>query len=314
MLASKRMVVLICALFFWSYASQSQAGSDRSDSTLLNAPKKTIFVGIFESPEGATGEAMSAMLTDALIRDGRFVVLERAAFADVQAEQALGQQGITSPETSAKTGQVLGANLIVRGTVTKFEIEAGGADIKVGGLNLLGGAIGDTLGASRRQAETEILLRLIDTTTAQVIGTFKATGHASVTGVNADVTTLEGITIGSEAFRKTPLGAAADEAIQKSVQQIAKAMDRISWSALVVENVDGAVYVNAGALHNMRPGTVLRVSRKVRDLTDPATGAHLDTIFAEVGSVEIQSVRERTSIARIVDGAEPARGDTLRIP
>lgn len=55
--------------------------------------KKTISVDLFQATEAVgdtvTAEGMTAMLVDALVRDGRFVVVERPALAGVEAEQAL---------------------------------------------------------------------------------------------------------------------------------------------------------------------------------------------------------------------------------
>ena len=55
----------------------------------------------------------------------------------------------------------------------------------------------------------------------------------------------------------------------------------------------------------------LAVYRKTKELTDPATGIVIDTLIDKVGAVEVETVREKTALAKAVEGA-PVRGDVLR--
>lgn len=81
--------------------------------------RKTIAVDLFQATEAVggsvTAEGMTAMLTQALVEDGRFLVVEG--------------------------GGVMEASAIVRGAVTKYEAAAGG-----GGLSISGGPLGGLLG------------------------------------------------------------------------------------------------------------------------------------------------------------------------
>ncbi|MEM7000814.1 MAG: hypothetical protein AAF529_08505 [Pseudomonadota bacterium] len=49
----------------------------------------------------------------------------------------------------------------------------------------------------------------------------------------------------------------------------------------------GEVYLNATQASGVRAGDVLKVSKVVRRLIDPATGLLMDTIEREVGQVEV---------------------------
>jgi curli biogenesis system outer membrane secretion channel CsgG len=275
-------------------------------------PKKTIFVGVFEAVDimggQETGEGLSAMLTDALVKDGRFVVVERAAFTDIQAEQQIGTQGMTTQETAAKSGQMIGANLIVRGAVTKFGPQAGGGSLNIGGL----GGFGNTLGLSRTTEECTIALRIIDSTTGQVISSSTADGEASSNGVTADFT-KGGMEFGGQAFNNSPMGQAAGEAIQKAVRQIALVAANTPWSALVADNAEGQVYITAGTDANMQTGTTLHVYHRSRTVTDPSTGVVLDTLYDPVGTIQITQVRDKISIASVSSGSPPQRGDVVKL-
>lgn len=285
-------------------------------------PKKTIAVGAFEGPElmngGATGPGLAVMLVNALLKDGRFDVVERAALGEVQTEQALGRTGATTASTAAPTGQMIGASVLIVGTVTKFIPNAAGGSLSVGGIgssnsNSLLGNIGSTAGVSDTTAEVEINIRLVDTASGRIIASDTATGSASSTGVNANIYTSTGMNVGGQAFLNTPLGKAAQDAIEDAVKKIDIGMENVPWSAAVVENDGGTVYINAGANRNMHPGMTLHVYRQVKQLIDPTTNAVLDTIFNTVGTIQVQNVSDKVSTCTVTSGTAPTRGDVLKL-
>lgn len=308
-LSRSAAAALMAASLTWAVLAAAPA---RADGPYMG-PKKTVFVSTFESANmlfgQATGEGLSQMLLEAIMADGRFVAVERLGYADIEGEQALGKAGISTTETAPKTGQMLGASAIIRGTVTKFSPKAKGGGISLGSA-MFGGNSG--VGMSGSTAVVEISLRLVDATTGQVISTAKAEGSASSKEFNATLYERGDFQIGSTRFRETPLGQAAEQAIQAALVKIVTGMESVPWSALVIENTDGAVYVNAGANQNVTPGMTLAVWRKTKELIDPATGAVIDTLVDKVGTVRIESVREKTSLARATDCA-PVRGDMLRL-
>lgn len=280
--------------------------------------KKTISVDLFQATEAVggtvTAEGMTAMLVDALVRDGRFVVVERPALAGVQAEQAL-SAGSVNAETAAPTGGLIGSSAIIRGAVTKYDAAAGGSSLNVGGLPMgLGQAFAGRAGVKTQKAVMTIALRMIDTTSGQVISTSKAEGSARSSQAEAGlVDTRTGATAGANSFRNTPIGKAGEDAIAKAVEQIAAGMRNVPWSALVVDASSSKIYVNAGADRNVQPGIELHVYRKGRTLTDPSTGVVLDVEMENVGVVRIDTVRDRLSTASVVSGGPPARGDILKL-
>lgn len=300
-------------------AAVSVAADSPSDAYV--GPKKTVFVDVVGAAEamaggsavvGTTNEGLNAMLVDALIHDGRFVVVERVALNDIQLEQQLGKDNATTPETAAVSGQMLGASAIVRATVTKFEPAAGGGGLQIGGLPL-GRLMSGTAGVTGQYALVEFNLRIIDTSTGQVIATSKASGTANSSSANVSaMNNKSGANVGTTAFKTTPLGEAAESAINAAVKQIALGMEHLPWSALVVASDGGKVYVNAGAAQNLKAGALLHVYRKGKVLTDPATGVVLETLMTNVGMIQIQSVNAKVSIATVTSGDPPARGDLVK--
>jgi curli biogenesis system outer membrane secretion channel CsgG len=284
-----------------------------------SGPKKTVFVDVVAAAEtmngglqaaGTTNEGLNAMLVEALIASDRFIVLERVALGDIQLEQELGKNGATSAATAAVPGRMLGASAIVLATVTKFGAATSGSGVQLG--IPFGRLLGAAAGVNGQDSMVEFSLRIIDTSSGQVIAISKASGNASSS--NATVSAFNqksGATASASTFRNTPLGTAAERAIGAAVQQIIRGMEKLPWSASVIAFDDGKVYLSAGAAHNIRPGMTLHVYRKGKVLTDPGTGVVLEVLMTKVGTLQIQSASDKTSIAIMISGEPPARGDIV---
>lgn len=282
--------------------------------------KKTVAVDRFQVNEGlgggVTADGMTAMLSAALAKDGRFVVVERQGLASIMAEQMLAQGQATTPETAAKSGQLIGASILVRSALTKFEPAAGGSGLSLGALPIgtLLSAFASRATIGTKSAVLEITLTLVDTTTGQVISTSAAQGTASSNSVDLSlVNSNSGASAEIGTFKTTPIGQAGEQAIIKAVEQIAIGMKGVPWSALVVDANEGTVYVNAGTDRNVRSGLHLNAYRKGKVFTDPSTGMILDIAMEKIGVIQINGVREKMSTAAVVSGQIPIRGDFLKL-
>ncbi len=251
------------------------------------------------------GDGLTEMLTSELFRTGRFIMIERAALADIVKEQELGQTGLVRKETAARVGEMLGAQLLIAGAVTEFAAQSGGGGAGVGfsGFNLQ---------LQTSSAHVGVDIRLVDSSTGQVLKSHKADAKAQETGVGFGAR-VKGVTFGSDAFMKTPLGQATREAISKAVMFIIGEMEVVPWAGRVVQVQDGAVYVNAGANVNLRPGTSLTAFAKGEDLIDPATGLSLGSKDTLVGTVMVTQVEEKFSIGTFVGTGALKRGDLLKM-
>ncbi len=252
------------------------------------------------------GEGFAEMLTTELIKTGRFIVVERQALQDILTEQELGQAGIVRKETAAKVGRVLGAQIIVRGVVSEFEMKesGGGGGIGIGGI---------TLGLSTSNAHVAVDIRLIDSTTGQVLDSHNAVGKAESTGVGVGITDGD-VSFGASGFQKTPLGQATRQAIQDAVRFIISRMEKVPFTARVIKFSGGKVYINAGSRMNIKPGDRFYAYSRGEELIDPETGLSLGAEETLIGTVEVRDVKEKFSIGQLVSGRGPLkRGDVLRL-
>jgi curli biogenesis system outer membrane secretion channel CsgG len=265
----------------------------------------TVTVAIPPPTEFARG--LTEALTTVLVRTGRFTVLERAAMQSVQQEQQIGASGAVTKETAARTGALLGAEVLITGDITGFTHNRSG----------IGGALtnivkGLTVASERVTAEVTIDLRLIDASTGEVLMSYKGVGKASQTGVAADLIKDEKTYSGSVTLT-TPLGQASRQALQNAVAGILLGMPAVRWGGRVVDVREGVVYINAGAEQGIRVGLELEVYEIQPELVDPDTGKNLGSPDRLIGSLVVATVLEKFSTARAVRGEGFSRGNIVRL-
>ncbi len=150
-----------------------------------SGPKARIAVADFEVKAAKAtyeiGSGLREMLVTALMNSNRFSVLERQALSAVMQEQELSasgaaQQGAGGP----KTGKIKTADLIVTAAVTEFEPQASGGRSGIGGGGGVGsGILGGLLGAALNKAHMAMDIRIVDTSTSEVLAATRVQGQAS---------------------------------------------------------------------------------------------------------------------------------------
>ena len=256
-------------------------------------------------PPADFARGMTEMLTTALVKTDRFVVLERAALDKVTGEQDLGAGGRVNAETAPQIGKIIGAQAIITGDITEFSYAQSGYG---GKLNMLRG-IGAKL--DKVNAMVALDIRVIDAVTGQVLTSQRSQGKASMSGVSADVT-RGGQDFSAAVAENTPLGKATRQALEGAVNAIVNGMQRVRWSAKVIDVRGGLLYINAGSSLGVQQGLEFDVYRPQDALVDPDTGQHLGAPDVKIGSVVVQSVQAKYSAAKITSGDQIKRGDIVR--
>jgi curli biogenesis system outer membrane secretion channel CsgG len=266
----------------------------------------TATIAIPSPAEFARG--LTEIVTTTLVKTNRFVVLERAQLAAVMQEQDLGASGRVNKETAPAQGGVMGAQALVTGDITGFNYTAE----SVGG-NLANIIKGVSAGATRVTAQVVIDLRMIDAVTGEVIASAKGRGKASATGAYADLT-RDDKNINTNVTSSTPLGEASRSAIQNAVADLLLQSPRqLVWARRVVDVRDGLVYVSSGRGDGLAPGVVLQVFEQGQALIDPDTGRNLGSPDRLLGEVQVETVEERYSVAKVVSGQGFTRNHLVRI-
>ncbi|CEK19694.1 CsgG/HfaB family protein [Chthonomonas calidirosea] len=256
------------------------------------------------------GMGLTEMLTTALIDSKRFVVLERSALQDIQSEQQLGASGGVNPNSAPKTGQLLGAQVLIRGAVTEYSFE----ESRVGA----GGVLGRALGLARRHstAMVGIDVRLYDVATGEVIDSVHAVGRATASGTaifynKGDV----GLTMA--AVSNTPLGEAVRRAIAQAVLFICNRMQAVPWEGRIADiemgdNNSQDLYLNAGSDAGLQVGDKLDILHPGHAIVDPDTQTVIGrTKDVEVGQAHIVEVRDHIAILAADSGSGFQVGDVV---
>jgi curli biogenesis system outer membrane secretion channel CsgG len=254
------------------------------------------------------GGGLAAMLVTELDRSGHFNVVDRADVDAVLREQQYSESGLTATRT-VRAGKLLGAQFLVRGSVTEFD------DAESGGGFSIGGAFGGVLGSispQSRSGHVAIDVRVIDTTTGQVVHSYRAESRIEESAIAGSIGT-KNLSLGADHFDRTPLGKAARAAIAEAVHSIIGALTSFAWEGAVAKVNGGTLYVNAGMDSGLVPGDVLTIYRVVDQVTDPVTGEILGLETAVLGQATITQVQSRYATARFATASPPQVGDVLRL-
>ncbi len=276
----------------------------------IAAQKKIVAVSRFENKTSWKGQwnlddGMADQLTDALMQSGEFVVLERETLGDVLDEQDLAMSGRAMKSKSAQTGKVTSAQILIKGAITEFESksEGSGSGFSIKGFNI---------GSKSGEAHVGLIIRLIDTTTGQVLDSERVEGKAKSGGFKLGFN-VGGAGFGTDSFKKTPLGKATQIAIDNAVEFIAAKMRDLPFQGRVIKVSGDDIYISTGEQYGASAGETFTVYRKGEELIDPDTGEILGSEEENVGTIKIYEVQEKYSKARAVSGAgKIKRGDIFR--
>src|SRR5450432_185814 len=280
------------------------AGSALKMQTATQSSTTTTTVAIPPPADFARG--LTEMLTTALTKTERFVVLERAALDKVTAEQDLGAGGRVNPEFAPQVGKLTGAQAMITGDITRFSYSQSSVGGSGSFLKGLGGKVEKT------NAQVGIDLRIIDAETGEVLLAQSADGNASMTGVSATVT-RGGQDFTSSMAENTPLGKATRQALEKIVAAVMKTMKGQRWTGRIMDVRGDHIYVNAGSRLGLVNTVELDVFRPEPGLTDPETERRMGAPDKLVGAAVIDAVKEQYSTAKVVSGSGFKRGDIVRL-
>lgn len=263
--------------------------------------------------EGA-GKGVSNLLTNQLVKDGHFIVVERSKIDAVLAEQNLGASGRIEPTTAAQIGRILGVDAVLVGTVTKYDVEEKSKGVSLGGL--FGGLSGNN---QKQIATVQITARMVSTATAEIL--MVAEGSGQVEQKNGGGSAFGFGTTSSSSSEGRILGEAAEQAIAQINTQLTAAVPKLAATPAVTPVIDAViadisgsqVVINKGGTSGFRPGMVLSVERVIKEIKDPTTGKVLRTQTRSIGRFQLTEVDAQSAVGKILAGNGGIRvGDRAR--
>lgn len=259
---------------------------------------------------------IEAMITDVMHQTGRFRMVERQAIGNVLQEQDFGASGRVAQPSAAQIGSVLGAEYLIEVVITSYEPGVAGNNVNVGAL-ASGTRLGGLLGNVHVGSKTSMIgmnFRLIDATTSEVIFTNQVDREIKDSGIGFGAARFgSSNAMGGfmSQYSKTPIGQAVTAAINEGVYDLIAQIGARPASGSVVKADGQGIYLNLGA-GAVQVGDRLSLMSKGEALIDPETGISLGSQETEIGSVEVTSVQDRFSIARLTGGQMPKTGDIVR--
>ena len=243
------------------------------------------------------GAAAADQLATELVRTNEFSVIERDRLQAILAEQGLGQSGAVDPATAARIAELLGVQAILTGSITKFKV-----DTKRVGIG--------PAAVSRTQAEVALDIRVVDTSTGEILAVAEGSGKKNLGGFAIDRVAFESTF--DRGLAQEALSPAVEEVVERLLDEIEtfESLAPVAAAAQIVGSNEGSVFIDQGENFGVQVGRryeVFRVTDEIRD----ADGNLLDTLTEKVGVIEVVRVLSQSSVCQIVEG-EAQEGDTIR--
>jgi curli biogenesis system outer membrane secretion channel CsgG len=250
------------------------------------------------------GVAISDLVTDQLVNGHKFNVVERKKLDAVMDEHKLSSDGEVSPATMIQSGRLTGARYLVTGNVLQFDRtgQSGGA-----AGSFIGGFAGAVIGGVKRERVTlKVQVRIVDTTTGQIVQSFA--GEKTQAGTSWGAGGYAGLGAGgygNENFTNSTMGHLInDEAIEISGKldpsQFSSAAAPAGISGRVIANDSGGIILNIGTAKGVQSGMFFDVVR-LRQIKDPDSGKML-SVSASTGKVQVTQVNPDSAVATRVAG------------
>lgn len=303
----KRMLTtFFCTLaIFAGILSASASAQKKTRVAVFNFEDKTDHAWHWWTGQ-PVGHGMADMLITALVKTGRYRVMERAEMEKLLQEQSLGMSGITTPESAAKAAKVLGVEVAIIGAVTEFGYKkqsTGGALKKIG----IGASV------SKQSATVGIDVRLVNTSTSEILKAENVRKEKSKMGGSFE---NPDISLDSQAqFDETLVGKATREA----VEDIVKLLDQqggVVAGYKIISTSAGKVIINGGAEDGLKAGDRFKVYRAGEELIDPDSGESLGAEETMVGELEVvdnnTGGKGKASTCRSISGSDFQKNDMVR--
>ena len=306
--ATSTVLFIFMAISAWGQGAQKKrvAVFDFDNAAVQSG----IIIPFADTKTPDLGKAAADLLINKLVQDGSVTVVERAAMDKLLAEQNFSNSERADPITAAKLGRILGVDVIILGTITRYDY----SDTTTGGGG--GARFGGFGGSSMKtkhdiSAKVQVTSRLISPDTAEVLAVSEGTGESNRKGVKEDIRDTSRVMMQGSA--NNPLmNECMDEAIAKLTTQLKQTFPKLPPHTPAIDGLvadadgSGQLILNVGAQNGVKLGDHLQVWRPGKEIRDPATDKVLLRNDTLLGEAVVTKVNDISSIA-IYSGTEPVK-------
>lgn len=226
--------------------------------------------------------AFTNKFVTALVNTRKFDIVERQRIDDLLKEMQLTTTGITDPKRAVKAGQAIGADYVLMGEISVFEILATWMQVP-----------GTTRWSVTLTGRIIVDMRIVDSRTSRVVAADKG-----------------------EVEHETK--ALFDHRVEIVVDgKYIDTMQRTLCEDLVIKTIDGVypvkvmafsggvVNLNRGEGGGLAVGQVLDVYVEGQEMVDPDTGETLGAEEVKIGRIKVTEILPRFSKAAVVETSSP---------
>ncbi|MEB3359709.1 MAG: CsgG/HfaB family protein [Synechococcales bacterium] len=163
------------------------------------------------------------------------------------------------------------------------------------------------------EAEVQLNVRMVSTSTAEILRTAEGVGTAEDSASSVRVTGVFGQDSAPENVQQV-LSQATDLAIAEVVDSlndvaadVAGLPPTLPVETAVIADVSGPTLVlNRGTSNGYRSGMCLSVERVVREVLDPETQEVIHQVTETAGQIQLTNVSDRSSVGQVISGSSGA--------
>ena len=272
--------------------------------------KRSIAVAPIGSTSGTvswiSGEAIQAQLITELDKTGRYRVVERENLAGILQEQDLAAQGRMRKGSGAKSGDLEGAQLMIKCVIT--DAEEATSEGTSGGFGGFGGS------KSKTVYRVTMDVRVYDTTTGLILGTHNVSTE-QVKKSKGGGFGIGGLRLGKKKSKGDTTGDITRELIQKCIAAIDKVAEVNAWKSKVLTVRGENIIILGGSRDGLEMGMKFKLFELGEALIDEATGEVLDEgEETEIGTIQLSKIKDKISYATMVGGqGTAAKGNVVRL-
>jgi curli biogenesis system outer membrane secretion channel CsgG len=291
----KRTSLSVLILFFLFPDTNAFSGyevsAENNPITIAIIPLE--YRGDYRYARANVGEQISALLTDYMVNQQvNFQLVERDRLNTILSEQNLIRSGVVDPSRAVDLGRLLGADALIFGTVTQFNLESTGR-VRVGGVG-----VGGTRG------RVSLTARMVNAESGVILGSVQGSGSATGASFDANV---QNVSFRGAEFMESAIGRATYQAVDdvgaNLVTMVSSNAGKVTRPAVrdvrmgkIVQLLENGVIINVGANDGVREKQQLQIARMMQ-----VEGVS-ETVRIPIGTIEITSVQNSASVAVFVDG------------
>jgi len=270
--------------------------------------KKTIAVAPIQWSVGTvswiSGEALQAQMISELSNTGRYRVVERENLDGMLKEQDLATEGRMRGGSGAETGELEGAQLMIKPVITDAEAtESSGRS---------GSFKGFGMGKSKTVYKITMDVRIYDTSTGMILDTATVSAEQVKKGESGSGG-VGGLGFGGN---KDAGGDTTGDITRQLINDALKAIDKqaetIAWKSKVVLAKGDKIVIRGGERDGLEAGMKFKVFKLGEPIVDEDSGEVLDAgEETEVATIELTEVKDKVAYAKKITGDQPEKGNTV---